>query len=46
VFYAAGAAAGALAARWDAAALILPAALLAVVTLLPPRWTGLAAQRH
>ena len=46
VFYAAGAAAGALAARWDAAALILPAAVLAAVTLLPPRWTGLAAQRH
>jgi uncharacterized membrane protein YoaK (UPF0700 family) len=46
VFYAAGAAVGALAARWDAAALILPAAVLAGVTLLPPRWTGLAAQRH
>jgi len=46
VFYAAGAAVGALAARWDAAALILPAAVLAAVTLLPPRWTGLAAQRH
>jgi uncharacterized membrane protein YoaK (UPF0700 family) len=46
VFYAAGAAGGALAARWDAAALILPAAVLAAVTLLPPRWTGMAAQRH
>jgi len=46
VFYAAGAAAGALAARWNAAALILPAAVLAAVALLPPRWTGLAAQRH
>ena len=46
VFYAAGAAIGALAARWDAAALILPAAVLAAVALLPQRWTGLAAQRH
>jgi len=46
VFYAAGATAGALAARWDAAALILPAAVLAAVALQPPRWTGLAAQRH
>jgi len=46
VFYGAGAAVGALAARWDAAALILPAGILAAVTLLPPRWTGLAAQRH
>ena len=44
VFYAAGAAIGALAARWDAAALILPAAVLAAVALLPQRWTGLAAQ--
>jgi uncharacterized membrane protein YoaK (UPF0700 family) len=46
VFYAAGAAIGALAARWDAAALILPAAVLAAVALLPQRWTGLAAPRH
>jgi uncharacterized membrane protein YoaK (UPF0700 family) len=46
VFYAAGAAGGALAARWGTAALILPAAVLAGVALLPDRWTGLAAQRH
>jgi uncharacterized membrane protein YoaK (UPF0700 family) len=45
VFYAAGAAVGALAARWDAAALILPAAVLAAVTLLPPGWTRFGAQR-
>ena len=46
VFYAAGAAIGALAAVWGAAALILPAAVLAGAALLPDRWTGLAAQRH
>ena len=46
VFYAAGAAVGAVAARWGAAALILPAAVLAGAALLPDRWTGLAAQRH
>jgi uncharacterized membrane protein YoaK (UPF0700 family) len=46
VFYAAGAGGGALAARWGPAALILPAAVLAGVALLPDRWTGLAAQRH
>ena len=37
---------GALATRWDAAALILPAAVLAAVALLPQRWTGLAAPHH
>jgi uncharacterized membrane protein YoaK (UPF0700 family) len=46
VFYAAGAAIGALAAVWGATALILPAAVLAGAALLPDRWTGLAAQRH
>ena len=46
VFYAAGAAIGALLAGWDEAALILPAALLATAALLPERWTGLAAERH
>ena len=46
VFYAAGAAVGALAARWGTAALILPAAVLAIAVLFPDRWTGLAAQRH
>ena len=46
VFYAAGAAIGALLAGWDEAALILPAALLATAALLPERWTGLAAARH
>jgi uncharacterized membrane protein YoaK (UPF0700 family) len=46
VFYAAGAAIGALASGWSAAALILPAAVLAGAALLPDRWTGLAAQRH
>jgi uncharacterized membrane protein YoaK (UPF0700 family) len=45
VFYAAGAAIGALAARWDAAALILPAAVLAGVALLPQHWTRSGAQR-
>jgi uncharacterized membrane protein YoaK (UPF0700 family) len=45
-FYAAGAAIGALLARWGEGALILPAALLAVAVLLPERWTGLAAERH
>ena len=46
VFYAAGAAVGALGSRWNAAALILPAAVLAGSALLPDRWTGLAAQRQ
>ena len=46
VFYAAGAAVGALGSRWNAAALILPAAVLAGSVLLPDRWTGLAAQRQ
>jgi uncharacterized membrane protein YoaK (UPF0700 family) len=46
VFYAAGAAIGALVARWGEGALILPAALLAIAVLLPERWTGLAAERH
>jgi uncharacterized membrane protein YoaK (UPF0700 family) len=46
VFYAAGAAIGALASVWGATALILPAAVLASAALLPDRWTGLAAQRH
>jgi uncharacterized membrane protein YoaK (UPF0700 family) len=46
VFYAVGAAIGALAAVWGATALILPAAVLAGAALLPDRWTGLAAQRH
>lgn len=46
VFYAAGAAIGALAAVWGAPALILPAAVLAIAALLPDRWTGLAAQRR
>src|SRR5437588_5943828 len=46
VFYAAGAAIGALLAGWGEAALILPAALLATAALLPERWTGLAAERH
>ena len=45
-FYAAGAAIGALLARWGEGALILPAALLAAAVLLPERWTGLAAERH
>jgi uncharacterized membrane protein YoaK (UPF0700 family) len=45
VFYAAGAAIGALASRWDAAALILPAAVLAGVALLPQHWTRSGAQR-
>jgi uncharacterized membrane protein YoaK (UPF0700 family) len=45
VCYAAGAAIGALAARWDAAALILPAAVLAGIALLPPGWTGSGAQQ-
>jgi uncharacterized membrane protein YoaK (UPF0700 family) len=45
VCYAAGAAIGALAARWDAAALILPAAVLAGIALLPERWTGSGAQQ-
>ena len=44
--YAAGAAIGTLSSRWDTAALILPAAVLAGAALLPERWTGLAAQRH
>jgi len=46
VFYAAGAAVGALGSRWNAAALILPAAVLAGSALLPDRWTGLAAQHQ
>ena len=46
VCYALGAAAGTLSTRWGAAALILPAAVLAGAALLPERWTGLAAQRH
>lgn len=46
VFYAAGAAIGALLARWGEGALILPAALLVAAVLLPERWTGLAAERH
>ena len=46
VFYAAGAAIGALLARWGEGALILPAALLVAAVLLPDRWTGLAAERH
>src|SRR5947207_6027845 len=46
VFYAVGAAIGALLAGWGEAALILPAALLATAALLPERWTGLAAQRQ
>ena len=46
VFYAAGAAIGALASAWGAPALILPAAVLVGAALLPDRWTGLAAQRH
>jgi uncharacterized membrane protein YoaK (UPF0700 family) len=46
VFYAAGAAIGALAAVWGATALVVPAAVLAGAALLPDRWTGLAAQRH
>ena len=46
VFYAAGAAVGALGSRWNATALILPAAVLAGSALLPDRWTGLAAQRQ
>jgi uncharacterized membrane protein YoaK (UPF0700 family) len=45
-FYAAGAAIGALLARWGEGTLILPAALLAATVLLPERWTGLAAERH
>lgn len=45
-FYAAGAAIGALLARWGEGALILPAALLVAAVLLPERWTGLAAERH
>jgi uncharacterized membrane protein YoaK (UPF0700 family) len=45
VCYAAGAAIGALAARWDAAVLILPAAVLAGAALLPQRWTKFGAQR-
>jgi len=46
VFYAAGAAVGALGSRWNAAALILPASVLAGSALLPDRWTGLAAQHQ
>ena len=46
VCYAFGAAIGALAAGWGAAALLGPAALLTGAVLLPERWTGLAAQRH
>jgi uncharacterized membrane protein YoaK (UPF0700 family) len=45
-FYAAGAAIGALLARWGEGTLILPAALLAAPVLLPERWTGWAAERH
>jgi hypothetical protein len=45
VCYAAGAAIGALASGWDAAALILPAAVLAGIALLPQRWTKFGAQR-
>jgi uncharacterized membrane protein YoaK (UPF0700 family) len=45
VCYAAGAAIGALAARWDAAVLILPAAVLTGAALLPQRWTKFGAQR-
>jgi uncharacterized membrane protein YoaK (UPF0700 family) len=46
VCYAVGAAIGTLAAGWGAAALILPAAVLAAAALLPERWTGLVAERH
>jgi uncharacterized membrane protein YoaK (UPF0700 family) len=45
VCYAAGAAIGALASRWDAAALILPAAVLAGIALLPRHWIGSGAQQ-
>ena len=45
VCYAAGAAIGTLAARWDTAALILPSAVLLGIALLPQGWTGSGAQR-
>ena len=45
VCYAGGAAIGTLAANWGAPALLCASATLIVVTLLPERWTGLAAQQ-
>jgi uncharacterized membrane protein YoaK (UPF0700 family) len=44
--YAAGAAVGTLGSGWGAPALFCAAAALLLATLLPERWTGLAAQRH
>jgi len=43
--YALGAGIGTLAAGWDTLALLVPGAVLAGATLLPIRWTGLAARR-
>lgn len=43
--YAGGAALGTLASGWGAPALFAAAATLVTATLLPERWTGLAAQR-